>query len=69
MNASVVHPFSVPFEHPADADCVPTARCGKKTFPTYVHYLYQLFRISLCVGFHSVAVAVLQTEIEDVWRR
>ena len=40
---SPIHPFSLQFEHMADADCVPAAtdrvgRCGKKTCPTYVHY-------------------------------
>ena len=50
-----VYPFSLQFEHPADADCVPAAaynvgRCGKKTCPTYVHY-YQLFRISFFCWF------------------
>ena len=48
---SVVHPFSLHFEHPV-ADCVPAAAdsvrgYSKKKCSTYVHF--QLFRISFIV--------------------
>ena len=58
---------------PADADGIPAdadgvGGCTKKTYPIYVHY--QIFRISLFVGFRlPVALAVLQSEIQYGWRR
>ena len=63
MENNNLHPFSLQFEHPADADYLSTAadsvrRCGRKMFPTYVHY--KLFRIFFFF--------VLQSEIQDVWR-
>ena len=67
-----VHPFSLQFEHLADADCVPTA--ADKDGVAKRRALLMCTTSSsesrfLSVFVCQVALAVLQSEIQDVWRR